>query len=95
MATTIGTNRGRHARHAKTGRNAEPRVLLVSYPEREQADAMMGALARALCELGLARDFGVFVTPVRGWYGVYLGRHDGGPVEATPAALAAAHRIRL
>jgi hypothetical protein len=73
----------------------QPRVMLMTSPDREQALMLRRQFAAALVRLGIAGGYGVFLqrAPRAGW-GIYLGRHDGGPVEPDASTAPLHHLIR-
>jgi hypothetical protein len=75
----------------------QPRVLLLTRQDRDEAVRLRREYAAKLVKLGLSREMGVYVAPYCGWHGVWLGRHDGGEITVSPAVARAAMRagIRL
>lgn len=69
-------------------------VLLLTEHEKDAAIWQRRKLAQVLVRLGLAKTCGLFVARVAGAFGVYLGRHDNGPVVPDHAALRAVELMR-
>jgi hypothetical protein len=64
----------------------EPRRLLISAEDHEVAAAIRRDFSAAIRKMGMAAKWGVFVAPYAGEFGVFVGRHDGGPIAPDDCA---------
>jgi hypothetical protein len=72
---------------------AEPSLLLLTEDDKDMATEIWRRYASALADLGLSQTYGVYVAPVSGAWGIYLGRHDGGEIEPDDSARVALARV--